>query len=116
MTNSNVIKFPTNKKTEIVEIQEEEFVHKKSLEFAYEIIDYLHDQMYEETGDCIFDDDDYVPLIICTAEVISALFLHSQGHEHPFQEIAHDLFGEVDIDANTVYNDSTNIDESHNED
>lgn len=74
---NNIIKFPS-KKTETVEIEDDHTLNKKALEFAYEMIDYVHDGIHEETGDCIFTDDDYVPMVICMAEVISATYLLSQ--------------------------------------
>lgn len=109
--NNNVIKFP-NKRVETVEISDEESINKKSLEFAYEMIDYIHDGIHEETGDCIFTDDEYMPIVICMAEVISAAYLMSQGHDHPFQEIAHDLFSDVDISEEMEYDGTTNINEA----
>ena len=112
---NNVIKFPA-KKAETVEIEDENTLNKRALEFAYEMIDYIHDGFHEETGDCIFTDDEYVPMVIYMVEVIAATHMLSQGHDHPFQEIAQDLFGDVDIDAEMDYNEPTNIDEPPNED
>ena len=113
--NNNVIKFP-NKKTETIEIEDEQTLNKRALDFAYEMIDYVHDGIHEETGDCIFTDDEYIPMVICMAEVIAATYMLSQGHDHPFQEIANDLFGDVDIDSNMDYNEPINIDEPPIED
>lgn len=113
---SNVIKFPNNKKTETIEIEDERVLSKRALEFAYEMIDYVHDGIHEETGDCIFTDDEYVPMVICMAEVIASIYMLSRGHDHPFQEIANNLFGDVDIDSDMGYNEPTNIDELPNED
>jgi hypothetical protein len=109
MTN-NVIKFP-NKKLETIENKQELTLNQESIEFAYEIADVLHDVLHERTGDCIFTDDDYTPLVICVTEVISAIYMMSQGHDHPFQEIAQELFGNVDIDAEMDYDESNELDE-----
>jgi hypothetical protein len=104
---TNVIKFP-NKRVETVDIEDENTLNKKALEFAYEMIDYIHDGIHEETGDCIFTDDEYMPMVICMAEVIASTYMLSQGHEHPFQEIAQDLFGDIDIDAEMDYDETSN--------
>jgi hypothetical protein len=104
MTN-NVIKFPNNvikfpkRKPETIEIPEDLALHKYSLEFAYEVIDNIHDTFHEETGDCIFVDDDYTAMVLFLAETISGMYLMSQGVDHPMQEIATDLFGDVEIDV-----------------
>lgn len=103
----NVIKFPA-KKIETVEIEDEHTLNKKALEFAYEMIDYIHDGIHEETGDCIFTDDEYMPMVIYMAEVIASTYMLSQGHDHPFQEIAQELFGDVDIDAEMDYDKTSN--------
>lgn len=100
---NNVIEFPA-RKTETVEIEDSRTLNKKAMEFAYEMIDYVHDGIHEETGDCIFTDDEYIPIVICMAEVISAAYMLSQGHDHPFQEIAQDLFGNIDIEVEVDYN------------
>jgi hypothetical protein len=97
MTN-NVIKFP-QKKTETIDIPEDIDLHKYSIEFAYEVIDNIHDMFHEETGDCIFVDDDYTAMTIFLAETISGMYLLSQGVDHPMQEIANDLFGDIEIDV-----------------
>lgn len=112
---NNVIKFPA-KKAETVDIQGELTLNKRALEFAYEMIDYIHDGFHEETGECIFTDNEYMPMVICMAEVIAAAYLLSQGRDHPFQEIAQDLFGDIDIDAEMDYNEHMNINEQPNED
>ena len=111
---NNIIKFPA-KKAETVDIQGELTLNKRALEFAYEMIDYIHDGIHEETGDCIFTDDEYMSIVICMAEVISAAYLLSQGHDHPFQEIAHDLFSDVDIPDEMEYDEATNINEAPDE-
>jgi hypothetical protein len=112
MTTDNVIKFRP-RKTETVEIQEEQDSNREALEFAYEVLDILHDMLHEQTGDCIYTDRDYSALTICVAEVIAAVYLTSQGIEHPFQEIANDFFGnvDVDIDSEMDYNESNINDE-----
>jgi len=97
MTN-NVIKFPSRK------IEAEPSIHTESLEFAYELIDELHDRLHDETGDCIFTDDEYTAITIFLAEVISAMYLMGHGLDHPIQEIASELFGDVDIDDEMDYN------------
>lgn len=114
MTN-NVIKFP-KKRTETIEIEDANVLNRKALDFAYEMLDYIHDRVHEKTGDCIFTDDEYTPIVICTAEVISAMYLQSQGVGHSFQEIAQELFGDVDIDVEFDYSEHMNIDEQPNED
>ncbi len=102
----NVIKFP-NKPTENVEVVTDELdLHRQSLSFAYEAIDNIHDMLHEETGDCIYTDDDYTAITIFLAEVISGMFLMSHGIEHPMQEIANDLFDDVDTDDEVGYNES----------
>jgi hypothetical protein len=108
MTN-NVIKFP-QKKSETVDIEDVDDIHKYSLEFAYSVIDDIHDVFHEETGDCIFVDDDYTSLVILLAEVLSGMYLLSQGIDHPTQEIADDLFAhvkeEIDNSTDTSYTES----------
>jgi len=107
---NNVIKFPA-KRAVTVELPPEEVTVQESLEFAYEIADVIHDALHERTGDCIFTDDDYTPLVICVTEVISAMYLMSHGHAHPFHEIAQELFGGVDIDAEMEYDETNEFDE-----
>jgi hypothetical protein len=122
--NNNVIKFPTTdkekeqilgKNIEFVNADDEpENIQKESLVFAYEVIDELHDMLHSETGDCIFTDNEYMPLVIFAAEVISAIYLLSHGiDEHPMMDIANDLFGDIDIDNSEdfVYTDDENDDE-----
>lgn len=111
---SNVIKFPSKQTTETN--TETMKIDQESLDFAYEFADILHHAIHEKSGTCIFTDELYIELGICLTEVISAIYLLSKGQEHPFQEIAKDLFGDdsifVDIDTEIDYNEtSEDIDE-----
>ena len=109
----NVIKFPNKLEEKVEVITDELDLHRQSLSFAYEAIDNIHDMLHEETGDCIYTDDDYTSITIFIAEVISGMFLMSHGVEHPMQEIADDLFNDVDISDEMDYsesNDETNKD------
>jgi hypothetical protein len=93
----NVVKFP-DKNTETVDILEEKDLHTRSLDFAYNIIHQLHDDLHEETGDCVFTDEEYNPLVFLLAETLSAIYFMSNGADHVMQEIAEDLFGDVMVD------------------
>jgi len=104
MSKDNVIKFqPRENTVKTVEISSEEKLNAKSLEFSYDVLDIIHDMIHEQTGDCIFTDDDYKSITICTAEVVSAIYLMSQGLDHPFHEISKTLFNDVDIDNKVDY-------------
>lgn len=100
---SNVITFP-DRKVETVEIKSEIVAGEEANDFANEIIEIIHNALHEKTGECIFTDEDYKPITICLGEVIAGLYMLSQGHNHPFQEIATEIFGdEVDIPADEGY-------------
>lgn len=97
---SNVITFPSRNEEaiEIVEIKNEIIAGEEANEFANEIIEIIHNALHDKTGECIFTDEDYKAITICLGEVIAGLYMLSQGHNHPFQEIASEIFGdEVDI-------------------
>jgi hypothetical protein len=97
---SNVINFHPRKNEEIetIDIKDELAVGEDATDFANEIIEIIHYALYEKTGECIFTDEEYMPITICLGEVIAGLYMLSQGHNHPFQEIASEIFGdEVDI-------------------
>jgi hypothetical protein len=92
MSDNKVINFPS-KKIEDLKILEEEDIQNSAYEFASNILDYIHDGIHEETGECIYSDDGYIPLGIYITEVLSSIYLMSQGVDHPFQEIAEEVFG-----------------------
>jgi hypothetical protein len=95
----NIIKFPNKPTEEVKVITDEIELQKQSLSFAYEVIDNIHDMLHEETGSCIYTDEEFMPITIFAAEVISAMWLMTQGvNEHPMQDIANDLFGDIDVD------------------
>ena len=104
MKKDNVIRFPTThklqgKSADIVTVDDVETTNAESMNFAYEIVDVIHELLQEKTGDCVYTDDEYTPIIILVAEVLSAIYLTSQGvDDHPMQNVAADLFGDVDID------------------
>jgi hypothetical protein len=101
----NIIKFPS-KKMETVTIEDEVTLGDDSIEFAYAIIDEVHDLIHESSGECIFTDDEYKPLVLCITESLAALYLMSHGVEHPFQELAQEIFGDdIDISSGVDYND-----------
>jgi hypothetical protein len=110
MTADNVIKFPTKQLIDNVEIADEDDVRIESISIAYQIMDSLHDIIHEETEECIFTDDEYVPMVIFLSEAISAMYLKASGFDHPMQEIAENLFGDVDIDPDMEYNESNDDD------
>ena len=94
---NNVIAFP-QRNEEIVDIKSAEEVEIDANDFANEIVNFIHDELHEKTGECIFTDEEYRSITICVGEVITALYMQSQGHDHPFLEIADEIFGEdVDI-------------------
>ena len=103
----NIVKFPTKLET-TVEVTDG--CHDDSVDFAYTVIEELHDMMHNETGDCIFTDEDYHPLNSMMAEVVSAIYLMSQGINHPMQEIAINLLENVDITDKADYNENNEID------
>lgn len=105
MTN-NVIAFQP-KKEEPIEIKDKSSVEEDANDFAYELIEIIHGALHDRTGECIFTDEEYKPITICLGEVISAMYMLSQGYDdHPFQEISKEIFGdEVDIDEEDEYND-----------
>lgn len=102
---SNVITFPS-KKEEAVDIKDKMSVEEDANDFAQELIDIIHGALYDKTGECIFTDEEYRPIAICLGEVISAMYMLSQGYDdHPFQEIAKEIFGDdVDIADEDAYN------------
>lgn len=105
---TNVIAFPQRKDEaiEAIEIKDEMEVSEDASNFANEIIEIIHYALYEKTGECIFTDEEYRPITICISEVIAGLYMLSQGREHPFQEIASEIFGdEVDIADENEYTD-----------
>jgi len=103
MTN-NVIQFQS-RKIETVEINDAAETEIDANDFANEIVEVIHDMLHDKTGDCIFTDEDYKSITICIGEVITALYMLSQGHDHPFIEIANEIFGdEVDISEEEGYN------------
>ena len=101
---NNVIAFPKPKE-EVIEIKDRMAVEEDANEFASEIIEIIHNALHEKTGDCIFTDDDFGPISFCLDEVICAMYMLSQGYDdHPFQEIAKDIFGDdVDIPTEESY-------------
>ena len=112
MPDNNVIKFPSMKdEVETIMIKDELDHHKDSFELVDPVIEYLHDMLHEQTGDCMFEDDDYRALKILISEAVSAIYLLSQGVEHPLQEIAEDLFNDLDIEENIDYDESNEIDD-----
>jgi len=105
MTN-NVITFPSRKEetVETIEFKDEMASEEEANDFANEIIEIIHAALYEKTGECMFTDEDYTPITICLSEVIAGLYMLSQGHDHPFLEIASEIFGdEVDIPDDDGY-------------
>ena len=99
---NNVIPFPRPKE-EVIEIKDRMTVEEDANEFASEIIEIIHNALHDKTGDCIFTDDEFMPIALCLEEVISAMYLLSQGYDdHPFQDIAKDIFG-VDIEDEEGY-------------
>jgi hypothetical protein len=102
---SNVIKFPTQNRVETIEIETEFVAEENGNDFGSEIIEYIHDVLHEKTGECIFTDEQYRPLVICLGEILTALHMFTQGHDtHPFYEIANEIFGEkVDIAEEVDY-------------
>jgi hypothetical protein len=104
MTN-NVIQFQS-RKVETIEIKDATEVEIDANDFANEIVEMVHDVLHERTGECMFTDDEYTSITICISEVITALYMKSQGHGHPFLEIAEEIFGEdVDIADEMSYTD-----------
>jgi hypothetical protein len=100
---SNVIAFP--QKEETVEIRDRISTEEDADSFANEIVEIIHNALHDRTGECIFTDDEYTPITICIGEVITALYMLSQGFDdHPFQQIATEIFGdEVDISDEEGY-------------
>jgi hypothetical protein len=97
----NVIDFPEYVRNRAMfddEKNKEDDDHQESLDFAYSVIEYAHDELHEETGDCIFTDEIYKGLVILIAESLTALHLLQRGEYHPMQEIAEDFADGLDID------------------
>jgi hypothetical protein len=102
---TNVITFPSRKE-ETVEIESTMAIEEAGNDFAYEVMEHIHDILHDQTGECLFTDDQYKPLAICLGEVLTALYMFSQGNEtHPFYEIAQEIFGDeaLDISDKEVY-------------
>lgn len=104
----NIVKFPA--KVEHIEQEDNEKLHDIAIDFANVAVEELHHMMHDETGDCIFTDEEYHPLNFMFAEVVSAMYLMSQGVDHPMQEIAETLFGDVDITDESDYNETNEND------
>lgn len=99
---SNVITFP--QRMETIEVKNEIIAGEEANDFANQIIEIIHNALHDQTGECMFTDPEYKPMTICIGEVISALYMLSQGHNHPFLEIANEIFGdEVDIPEEEGY-------------
>lgn len=95
---SNVITFPPRKE-ETVEIEDDLILEEVGNDFANEIIEHIHEVLHDKTGECLLTDEQYRPLIICLGEVLTALYMFSQGNEtHPFNEIAQEIFGDSAVD------------------
>lgn len=103
----NVIKFPFNN-AEMVEVKEENILGEESTTFAHTIIDDIHDRIHENTGECIFSNDEYLPLIMCVADAISGIYLMANGVDNFFTEIAQELYGDVDLSDDVLYDETTN--------
>ncbi len=101
---SNVIAFP-KREGETINTIDRLQVESDADEFAYELMETIHDVFHQKTGECIFTDEDYAPISIYLSEVISAMYMLSQGHDdHPMQEIAKDVFGnDLDIAEKNDY-------------
>lgn len=115
----NVIKFP-GRNSESINVEVDMDTEEAGNDFAYEIMEYIHDILHEKNGECIFTDEQYLPLVTCLGEVLTALYMFSEGDDtHPFREIAQDIFGDNSLDNADVehYNDENlNNEESKNAD
>jgi len=102
----NVIKFPgRNDETKVI-ISDMD-LEEAGNDFAYEVMEQIHDILHEKNGECIFTDEQYLPLVTCLGEVLTALYMFSEGNDtHPFHEIAQDIFGDdsLDISEEEGYN------------
>jgi hypothetical protein len=95
---SNVIEFPSSKE-ETIKIKNRMAVEEESEHFSLEVMEVIHDLMHDRTGECIFTDEEYRPIRIFLSEVISAMYLKSQGHDdHPMIEISNEIFGDDQLD------------------
>lgn len=102
-----IIRFPT---TNTVDKNKYEVDHHDlSFRFASVIMDHIHDEIHEQTNECIYTDDKYESLLICAGEVLCAFYLKAKNIDHPFQEIADEFFS-VDNDDDEVY-DEDDIDD-----
>lgn len=102
----NVIKFPFKTDVETITIEDEGSTYLDAYEFFSNIIDLIHDGLHENTGDCIFTDEEFHPLVNMLGENLIAMYLLSQGIDHPLQDVAKDFFETVDISENVDYNDT----------
>jgi hypothetical protein len=106
----NVIKFPIPKEDTILDIEE------AGNDFAHEVMESIHDILHTKTGECLYTDEQYKPLAICLGEVLTALYMFSQGDEtHPFYTIAQEIFGDESLDIadnEHYYSDNVNNEET----
>lgn len=111
----NVIKFP-RRKEETVEVVDTMTLEETGNHIAGDLMDVVHDFFHDETGECIYTDEEYLPLVICLGEVLTAMYMFSQGDDsHPFYGVAQEIFGDspVDNSEKESYNgDNTNIEET----
>ena len=94
----NVIKFP-RRKEETVKVVDTMTLEETGNRIAGDLMNVVHDFFHDETGECIYTDEEYLPLVICLGEVLTAMYMFSQGDDsHPFYEIANDIFGDSSVD------------------
>lgn len=105
----NVIHIPFEK---MRRVKEEIENLDPSIVFSHYILDLIHDEIHEETGICIFEQEEYDPIIILLLETIGALHMKTQNKEHPIQKAAEDLFS-VDIAMKSEYNVSNDNDKEN---
>ena len=87
-----------------------------SIIFSDTVINEIHDMIEEEKDICIFDHE-YSYLTVFLSEFLVALYLKTEGLEHPLQKIADEIITEMakDIEEqdpsndNGVSNDNTSI-------
>lgn len=96
--NENVITFPIKK----TKIKNDTEIQDNAIEFANEILEYIHDEFHEQTEECIYTDEKYESIVALIGMSLTALYFKSKGIDHILHDIVDDVFS-VDNDDFMVY-------------
>jgi hypothetical protein len=91
MTESNIINFPSMKKTEDAEF---EF----ATEYSKAVLSNLLDTLRRMGYDIKENEENLLPMSMFVFEAIRAFYLKGSGVEHPMHEIAEELFADLDAE------------------